>query len=89
MKTSAALLCLKTSAGTSQGRTRLALRSLTIAGCGRDLTGASGGLAGAFLTAIPGGRMTLGNDIFVVSVWHRLGQHVPADVAPPPCKCSA
>ena len=32
--------------------------------------------------------MTLGNDMFVVSVWHRLGQHVPADVAPPPCKRS-
>ena len=30
---------------------------------------------------------TLGNDMFVVSVWHRLGHHVPADVAPPPCKC--
>ena len=27
--------------------------------------------------------MTLGNDMFVVSVWHRLGLHVPADVAPP------
>ena len=27
--------------------------------------------------------MTLGNDMFVVSVWHRLGHHVPADVAPP------
>ena len=24
---------------------------------------------------------TLGNDMFVVSVWHRLGHHVPADVA--------
>ena len=43
----------------------------------------SGGPAGAFLTAIPGGRMTLGNDMFVVSVWHRLGHHVPAEVAPP------
>ena len=49
----------------------------------------SGGPAGAFLSAIPGGRMTLGNDMLVVSVWHRLGHHVPADVAPPPCKCSA
>ena len=33
--------------------------------------------------------MTLGNDMFVVSVWHRLGLHISADVAPPPCKCSA
>ena len=33
--------------------------------------------------------MTLGNDMFVVSVWHRLGHHVPADVAPPPCNCRA
>ena len=41
------------------------------------------GPAAAFLTAIPGGRMTLGNDMFVVSLWHRLGHHVPADVAPP------
>ena len=49
----------------------------------------SGGPAGAFLTAIPGGRMTLGNDMVVASVWHRLGHHVPADVAPPPCKCRA
>ena len=53
------------------------------------LRSSSGGPAGAFLTAIPGGRMTLGNDMFVVSGWHRLGHHVPADVAPPPCKCSA
>ena len=47
-----------------------------------------GGPAAAFLTAIPGGRMTLGNVVrcvllFVVSLWHRLGHHVPADVAPP------
>ena len=49
----------------------------------------SGGPAGAILTAIPGSRMTLGNDVIVVSVYHRLGHHVPADVAPPPCKCSA
>ena len=53
------------------------------------LRSSSGGPAGAFLSAIPGGRMTLGNDMLVVSVWHRLGHHVPADVAPPPCKCSA
>ena len=46
----------------------------------------SGGPAGAFLIAIPGGRMTLGNDMFVVSVWHRMGHHVPADVPPPPYK---
>ena len=45
------------------------------------------GAAGAFLTAIPGGRMTPGNDMFIVSVWNRLRHHVP-DVAPPPCKCS-
>ena len=42
-----------------------------------------GGPAGAFLTAILGGRITLCNGIFVVYVWHRLGHHVPADVAPP------
>ena len=53
------------------------------------LRSSSGGPAGAFLTAIPGARMTLGNDMFVVSVWHRLGHHVPAEVAPPPCKCRA
>ena len=46
------------------------------------LRSSSGGPAEAFLTAIPGGRMTLGNDMFVVSVWHRLGHHVTADVAP-------
>ena len=45
------------------------------------LRSSSGGPAWAFQTAIPGGRMTIGNDI-VVSVWHRLGHHVPADVAP-------
>ena len=33
--------------------------------------------------------MTIGNDMFVVSVWHRLGHPVPADVAPLPCKCRA
>ena len=49
----------------------------------------SGGPTGAFLTAIPGGRMTLGNEMFNVSVWQRLGHHVPADVAPSPCKCRA
>ena len=53
------------------------------------LCSSSGGHAGAFLTAIPGGRMTLGNDMFVVSVWHCLGHQIPADVAPPLCKCSA
>ena len=53
------------------------------------LRSSSGGSAGAFLTAIPGGRMTLGNDMFVVSAWHRLGHHVPADVALLPCKCRA
>ena len=53
------------------------------------VSSSSGGPAGAFLTAIPGGRMTLDDDRFVVSVWHRLGHHVPADVAPVPCKCSA
>ena len=53
------------------------------------LRSSSGGPAGAFLTAIPSGRMTLGNDMFVVSVWHRLGHHIPADVAPLPRKCRA
>ena len=47
------------------------------------LRSSSGGPAGAFLTAIPGGRMTLGNDMIVVSVWHRLGHYVPDDVGPP------
>ena len=56
---------------------------------GARLCISSGGPAGAFLPTIPGGRMTLGNDMFVVSVWHRLGHHVTADVAPPPCKCRA
>ena len=41
------------------------------------LCSSSGGPAGAFPTAIPGGRMTLGNNMFGVSVWHRLGHHVP------------
>ena len=53
------------------------------------LRSSSGGPSGASLTAIPGGCMTLGNDMFVVSVWHRLGHHGPADVAPPPWKFSA
>ena len=52
------------------------------------LRSSSGGPAGAFLTAIPAGHMTLGNDMFVASVWRRLWHHVRADVAPPPCKCS-
>ena len=30
----------------------------------------------------------MGDDQFVVAVWHRLGFRVPADVPPPPCKCS-
>ena len=45
--------------------------------------------AGAFLTTILSRRMTLGNNMFIVSDWHRLRHHVPADVAPPPFKCSA
>ena len=49
----------------------------------------SGGPAGAFLTAIPGGRMTLSTEVFVVSVWRRLGHLSPGDVDPLPCKCSA
>ena len=49
----------------------------------------SGGPPGSFLTAIQGGRMKLGHDMFVVTVWYRLRHHVRADVAPPPCKCSA
>ena len=53
------------------------------------LRSSSGGPTGASLTAIPGGRMKLGNGMFVVAVWHRLGHHDPADVAPLPCKCSA
>ena len=53
------------------------------------LRSSSGGPAGAFLTDITGDRMAFGNDMFVVSVWHRLGHQVPADVAPPPCTCSA
>ena len=36
------------------------------------LRSSSGRPAGAFLIAIPGGHITLGNDVFVVSVWHRL-----------------
>ena len=53
------------------------------------LRSSSGGPAGDFLTAIPGGRMTRGNNMFVVSVWQRLGHHVPGSVAPLPCKCRA
>ena len=49
----------------------------------------SGGPAGAFLTALPGGHMTMDDDMFVVAVWHRLGVRVPADVPHVPCKCSA
>lgn len=48
------------------------------------LRSSSGGHAGAFLTAVPGGRMALGNDMFAVSVWHRLGQRAPAEVARKP-----
>ena len=40
--------------------------------CAAKLHSSSGGPAGAFLTAIPGGRMTLCNDMLFVSVWHRL-----------------
>ena len=34
------------------------------------------------MTAITGGRITLRNDMLIVSVWHSLGHHVFADVAP-------
>ena len=53
------------------------------------ICGSSGGPAGAFLTAILGGRTTPGNAMFVMSAWHHMGHHIPADVARPPCKCSA
>ena len=49
----------------------------------------SGGPASAFFTALPGGPLTIGNDMYVMAVWHRLGYRVPSDVAPPPCKCDA
>ena len=42
-----------------------------------------------FPIAITGDRMTLGNGMFIVSVWHRRGHHVTADAAPPLCKRSA
>ena len=40
--------------------------------------------AKVFQNAIPGNCImtAFGNDMVVVSVWHRLGHHVPADVAP-------
>ena len=47
------------------------------------LRSSTGGPAGAFLTAIPGGHMTLGNDMVIVSVCLCLGHYVPADVGPP------
>ena len=53
------------------------------------LRSSPGGPAGACLIVIPGSGMTLGKDMFVVTVWRRLGHHVPADVAPPSCKGSA
>ena len=53
------------------------------------LRSSSAGPAGAFLTAILGGRMSLDNDMFVVSVWHRLGHHVHADLPPPPRRDNA
>ena len=53
------------------------------------LRSASGGPAGAFLSALPGGVLTMGDDMFVLAVWHRLRFRVPTDVPPPPCKCSA
>ena len=56
--------------------------------CAARLSSSSGGPARAFLTAILGGRITLGNDMFVVCV-ALLGYHVPADVGAPLCKCSA
>ena len=48
----------------------------------------SGGPAGAFLTALPGGHMTMDDDMFVVAVWHRLGIRVPTDMPSVPCQCS-
>ena len=42
----------------------------------------SGGPAGPILATIPVGRMPVGNDMFAVSVWHRLGHHNPANMAP-------
>ena len=33
--------------------------------------------------------MAVGNDMFVLSVWQRLGHHIPAEVATSPCKCTA
>lgn len=53
------------------------------------LRSSCGGPAGAWITARPGGPLTMGNDMFVMGVWHRLGYRVPHSIAPPPCKCSA
>ena len=44
-----------------------------------------GGPAGAFLTAIPGGRMTLGNDMFGTA-W---GTTFPLTCPPPPRRANA
>ena len=47
------------------------------------------GSAVAFLIVIVGGRMILGNAMFVGSVWHPLGHLVPAGAAPPRYMSSA
>lgn len=39
----------------------------------------SGGPAGAFLAVLPGGHMTVDDEMFVVAVWRRMGTRVPTD----------
>ena len=51
------------------------------------LRSSSGDPAGAFRQ--PKRPHDTRQHLFVVSVSHRLGHHVPVDVAPPPCKCSS
>ena len=53
-----------------------------------------GGPSRAFVTVLQGDHdcMTLGTDMPVVPVWHRLGHrvvHAPANMPPPPCRCNA
>lgn len=49
------------------------------------LTSALEGPVGAFLSALPCGALTLGDEMCIVAAWHRLRFRVPTGVSPPPC----
>lgn len=60
--------------------------------CNKEAAGVlslPGGLAGAFMTALPVGQTTMNNDMFAVAAWCRVGIRDPTVMPSGLCQCSA